>query len=42
MRTALKLLFVMASRFRRVAPGDVLLDESRNYLVDESGNRLVG
>jgi hypothetical protein len=42
MRSALMALLVLASRFRRVGPGDYLLDESGNYLADESGNRLVG
>lgn len=42
MRPALRLLVLMASRWRRVNPGDYLLDESRNYLTDESGNRLIG
>jgi len=33
---------VLASRFKRLGPGDYLLDESRNYLTDESGNKLIG
>lgn len=33
---------LLSSRFRRVNPGDYLLDESHNYLADESGNRLIG
>jgi hypothetical protein len=42
MTPALRVIVLLALRWLRVGPGDYLLDENRNYLVDESGNRLVG
>lgn len=40
MNQALRLILLAVRRI--VRPGDYLIDESRNYLTDESGNKLIG
>jgi hypothetical protein len=38
---ALAILLGVGARLIRPQPGDYLLDESRNFLTDESGNKLT-
>lgn len=42
MITAIKAVLLFGMRWRRVSPGDYLVDENHNYLTDESGNKLIG
>jgi hypothetical protein len=40
--TVIRKLILLSRRWFRIGPGDYILDENRNYLTDESGNRLIG
>jgi hypothetical protein len=42
LRPLLSSPLAVAMGLRFVFPGDRLMDESRNYLTDESGNKLTG